>query len=174
MRRIITLTLLALTVTAGTAAADRYRGDRHDRRAYQNRDHRRPVVRDVRQNVRRDVRRDHRRDYQPTRRVVRDRVYRNVDRRPIYVRDNRFVFNNGRTFNYRRPVIRQRFFDVRVRPQILVEHHDPVPGYIWANGHWNWNGYEWIWIAGHYQVDSGYRYNDAYYFQAPVADHDCY
>ena len=107
--------------------------------------------------------------------MVRDNYrYRNVDRRPIYVNNSRYVFNNGRTFHYRRPVINYRYTNYRVRPQLLVENYDTVPGYIWVSGRWNWTGYEWDWVAGHYEIDPSYHYDDAYYYQSPVSDHDCH
>jgi hypothetical protein len=31
-----------------------------------------------------------------------------------------------------------------------------MPGYYWVPGQWSWNGYEWIWQAGHYQPDPNY------------------
>lgn len=157
MRRIITIALLALTATAGSAAADRHRGH-HDRgHRVQVRDHRAPV----RVQRTRDHRWNHR--VQPKRRVV-VRNHRHVDRRPIYVNNGRFTFRNGRTFVYRRPVITRRYFNVNVRPRVLLENYAPVPGYIWIAGHWNWNGYEWIWISGHYQIDPNYQYDDAYFY----------
>lgn len=169
MRRTLLLAVVTLSVVAGTAAADhRYRGhDRHDRRDRIERRH------DNRVDVR-----DHRgwdRDRNwDRRRVVRDDYRRNIDRRPIYVRDNRFTFSNGRTFHYHRPVINVRYTDYRYRPRLLVENYDVVPGYLWVSGSWGWNGYEWYWTPGYYQVDPNYSYDDAYYYSSPVADHDCY
>jgi hypothetical protein len=58
-----------------------------------------------------------------------------VVRRPIYVA---------------RPVIRARYFDVRVRPALVVENYPPRVGYVWVRGAWQWNGAEWIWMPGHY------------------------
>jgi len=146
MRRLI-LTAVALTLFGGVASADHWRGrdrDRDNRRE-------RVVVRDHRWNER-----DHWNDrrFEPRRQVV--------QRRPVYINRDRFVFDNGRYFTYRRPVIRQRYYDYRYRPQIIVENYDPVPGYIWIQGNWQWNGYEWIWVAGHYDNDPSYGYNDGY------------
>jgi hypothetical protein len=62
-------------------------------------------------------------------------------------------------FNYRRPVIQYRYTNYRVRPQILVENYDTVPGYIWVAGQWQWNGYEWNWVSGHYAVDPNFQVN---------------
>jgi len=94
----------------------------------------------------------------------RDRVV--VRRQPVYVNNGRFVFHGGYTRTYSRPVIRHRYYDVRYRPQIVVENYDPVPGYIWVQGRWNWDGYEWQWVSGYYAVDTSYQdeyYDDGYY-----------
>ena len=68
------------------------------------------------------------------------------DRRPIYVG---------------RPIIRERYFDYRFRPRIIVENYAPMAGYYWVPGGWQWNGYEWLWQPGHYQPDAAYD-NDVY------------
>ena len=52
--------------------------------------------------------------------------------------------------------IHERYRDYRVRPRILVENYDPMPGYVWAPGGWQWNGAEWQWFGGHYAVEGGY------------------
>ena len=145
MRRLI-LTAIALTLFGGVASADRWRGN-HDRGRHEGRD--RVVVR------------DHRWERQQPRRVV-------VQRRPIYINNDRFHFGNGRYYTYRRPVITRRYYDYRYRPQILVENYQPVSGYIWISGAWSWNGYEWIWTPGHYDVDPNYYgydngYDNGYY-----------
>ncbi len=149
MRRILPLTLLALTLFGGVAFADRdnrrdrrydRRDDRYDRR---DRDYRRPAPR--------PVVRDHR-DYRTHRH---DR--RAVTRNRVYVNNGRYVFHGGVTRTYTRPVIRQRYYNYRVRPTIIVENYDPVPGYIWVAGQWQWNGYEWTWMSGHYAPDTRYR-----------------
>jgi len=160
MRRIITLTLLVLTATAGSAMADRRDHGRNQR----------PVIRDHRNHNQRHV--------QPRREVRRD--YRYVDRRPVRVNNGRFVFNGGYTRTYTRPVIRHHYTNYRVRPQILVENYETVPGYIWVAGQWQWNGYQWTWVDGHYQPDQSYQYSnfdngsDYQNIQAPVSsEHDC-
>lgn len=171
MRRIITLALLVLTATAGSAMADRRdHGRGHDRR---------PVVRDHRNNHVQP-----RTHVQPRREFRRDRrEYRYSDRRAVRVNNGRFVFNNGYSRSYTRPFIQYRYTNYRVRPQILVENYDNVPGYTWTAGQWQWNGYEWNWIAGHYDVDhsyqysnydSGYENSDYQNIQAPdTSEHDC-
>ena len=135
MRRIIPLALLALTLLGGTALADRdHRGSRHhDRRGgVVVRNHQRPQARPVR--------------------------HVNVQRRPVYVNNGYYHFNNGARYRYTRPVIRQRYYDYRVRPQIIVENYQPMAGYVWVAGNWQWNGAEWIWISGHYAIDPRYAY----------------
>src|SRR5687767_3370379 len=139
MRKIVTITLLILTAMAGTAAADRdrghRRGDRHER--VQTRDHRRHDNVRRYDNVRRhDVRRhdnrrfDNRRYDNSYRRDYR-RDYRYSDRRAVRHYNGHYVFNGGHRVTYRRPYISRRYYDYRVRPVILVENYDTVPGYIW-------------------------------------------
>jgi hypothetical protein len=174
MRRIISLALLVLTVTAGSAMADHGRSRDH-RDGHRNWEHRQApvVVRDHRYSNHYDNVR-----VQPSRRVY-DRSYDR--RRPVYASNGRFVFNGGVSYNYRRPVINYRYTDYRYRPQILVENYSPVSGYIWTAGQWQWNGYEWAWIGGHYDIDPSYQYssyddgsynNDSYY-QSPVSNEPC-
>lgn len=161
MKKLLAATALLILGTAGTAAADRHRGNRGD-----HRDHRdRVVTRDRGWN--RPVVRD---------RGVRDRVVRDrVVRRPIYANNGRYHLHNGRTVVYRRPVVNVRYTDYRYRPTLLVENYETVPGYIWVAGNWQWSGYEWQWIDGHYEIDASYGYDDGYSY-APVSSgyqHDC-
>jgi hypothetical protein len=82
--------------------------------------------------------------------------------RPTF-RNNTFYFGGGRSHVYHRPVIRYHYRNYYQRPAIIVENYDPVPGYVWVAGSWNWNGYEWIWVNGHYEVDINYDgYGDGY------------
>lgn len=161
--RLITISVLAVSLWTSAAFADRYRDNR--------RDDRRPVVRDNRGDYRRDSRpvvRDNR-TYQRDRGVVvRDnRSYsrprytgpiranrRVIERRPLYVSSGRFTFHNGRTVVYNRPIIREHYYDFRIRPQIVVENYPAQYGYIWVSGNWSWNGYEWVWASGHYEPDA--------------------
>jgi hypothetical protein len=53
-------------------------------------------------------------------------------------------------------VIRARYYNVRVRPQLIVENYPPEPGYIWMRGQWTWSGAEWRWADGHYLADPQY------------------
>ena len=137
-----------------------------DNRTYQrpvvrdNRTYRRPVVRDNR-TYRRPIVRDNRR-YNNRRPIVRNhRVYRGpiranrraIRRNRLYVNNGVFRFHNGRTVVYRRPAIRRHYYDVRFRPQVIVEDYPDQYGYIWVSGSWNWNGREWYWTGGHYEPD---------------------
>lgn len=160
MRRIILLALTALTLTGGVAAADRdgRRGGRdHDRR-----DHR-----DNRWNDRRD----HNRGWRNNNTTVRVSRYRDYDRsryrvvraqrsRPVF-RNNQWHFAGGFYRPYVRPVINVRYTNYYSRPQPIVENYQAVPGYIWIAGSWQWDGYQWNWVGGRYEVDTSYQ--DNYY-----------
>jgi hypothetical protein len=144
MRKLLLATLLVLTATGGTALADRHRGNDH--RGNQHRsDHRRGDNHARRDNGHRTHVRDHR--------AHRDH------RRPVYASNNRFVFGNGHVRYYNRPVIRTHYTNYRYRPALIVENYEQVPGYIWVAGNWQWNGYQWMWIDGHYEVDAAYGYS---------------
>ncbi len=140
MKRLLTLTAIALGLSSGVALADRhYGGGRGELR-----DHRGDDVR-----YRQDNRRWNTGDRNA--RVVRvERV------RPTF-RDNRFYFGANNYRVYHRPVINVRYRDYYRRPALISENYDPVAGYVWMQGNWEWNGYEWSWIPGHYDVDSSYH-----------------
>lgn len=61
-----------------------------------------------------------------------------------------------RAIYVRAPIIRERYFDVRVRPRVVVENYAPMAGYYWVNGRWDWDGVEWRWTPGHYEPQSNY------------------
>ena len=73
-----------------------------------------------------------------------------------YASNGRFHFRNGHSYNYVRPTFRHRYYDYRYRPQLIVESYQPVTGYVWVAGQWQWNGYEWLWVSGHYAIDPSY------------------
>jgi hypothetical protein len=159
--RLITLSLLAVTLWSGVAVADRdrdHRDDRHDRR-----DNRRDNYRDNRRDTRHTVRdnRVRRQRYRGTVRANR----RVIVRRPLYTNNGRFTFHTGRTVVYQRPIIRERYYNVRVRPQVIVENYPSQDGYIWVSGQWTWGGSEWQWQGGHYEPDPAYSnyYDDGSY-----------
>ena len=148
MRRVLALTSLVFLLSTGAALADRKGGGR-----VVVRDHRggggggAVVVREQRGPV---VVRDNRRV------VVHDNRRVVVRRSPVYVSGGRYTFGGGVVREYRRPVIRTHYYDIRVRPTLIVETYDPVPGYLWVGGNWRWNGGEWIWISGYWAVDPNY------------------
>jgi hypothetical protein len=146
MRRIIITALIALTALGGVASADR------DHRRWRN-DH--GGVRVERVQPRSHYRHRPSRVYVPSRTYVRPsyrttyrRPYVHVVRRPIYVQA---------------PVIRYRYYNYYQRPQVIAENYPPKAGYLWVPGQWTWNGYEWIWQAGHYQPDPNYPQYDYNY-----------
>lgn len=160
MRKYI-LALSALMLFGGVASADRWgRGRDRDSSRHSGG----TVVRDHRH--REPVRTDRDRGYRD-RGNYRQNNYRHDhnrvrhDRRPVYANNGRFVFHGGVSRSYTRPVFRQRYYDYRYRPQIVVQNYDPVPGYLWVQGSWNWNGYEWMWTDGYWAVDTNYQ--DSYY-----------
>jgi hypothetical protein len=167
MRRIITLTALALGLIGGVASADR-RGDRDNR--FGGRD--RVVNRDNRNNNNNWNRGQSTRGQRVDRgtRYDRGRTVVRVNRtRPVF-RNGGFYFSGGFHRPYVRPVINVRYREYSRRPALIVENYDPVPGYIWMQGSWQWSGYEWNWVAGHYEVDQNYTadydgdgYSDGYY-----------
>ncbi len=166
MRRIIPMALIALTLSGGAAFADRW--ERGDRRHNTNTSHYSGGVRvDNSRHRQRPVRVDRR--YDNNRRYDNRRVV--VNRARPTFRNNRFYFTGGYYRPYTRPVINVRYRNYYQRPAVIVENYDPVPGYIWIQGRWNWDGYEWQWIPGHYEVDQSYNggyydgtyYNGSYY-----------
>lgn len=72
--------------------------------------------------------------------------------RHVRVSGGRYVFPGGVVRVYRRPVIREHYYDIRRRPAIIVEAYDPVPGYVWVAGSWSWGGAEWVWSPGYWSV----------------------
>jgi len=96
--------------------------------------------------------------------VVRDHRYEGG----VHVTNGARYYNNGyRNYNggyhyvrrpiyMARPIIHQRYYDYRYRPQLIVENYGARPGYYWVNGAWQWSGYEWIWQPGHYEPDPNY------------------
>jgi hypothetical protein len=81
--------------------------------------------------------------------VVRD--HRSGGNVRVRVTNGRYTFPGGVVRVYKRPKI-QRYYDVHVRPPIIVEAYDPVPGYVWVSGGWTWGGAEWVWTPGYWSV----------------------
>ena len=119
-------------MAGGVASADRWHGNRgHDRRVVEH-SHREGGVRVT-----------------PT--------YRGHYTRPVYTSGYRYHTNYARRPIYvQRPVIRTHYYDVRYRPQIIVENYPARDGYYWVAGQWTWSGYEWLWTPGHYEPIESY------------------
>src|SRR5690349_996208 len=80
------------------------------------------------------------------------------------VRDHRTAFERGfdRGMNRERQADRredraERFRDFRYHPSARYERHDERAGFRFVGGEWKWNGYEWLWVPGHY-VRIGWRF----------------
>jgi len=145
MRRLLTSALLlGSLITGGTALADRWHGRVVVHEGYHGRG---PVVHET-VRVQRPV-------YRGT--IRHDR--RVIVRRPIYV-NNGYYVNGGVRIAYSRPVIREHYYNVRIRPSLIVENYPAQNGYVWVRGQWAWDGYEWQWQSGHYDVDP--QYNNYY------------
>jgi len=104
MRRILSLSVLSLSLLGGVAAASP--GERE-------------IVRD-----RHELARDHRE-------LARDRAEIGRDRREL-IRDE------------------SHYRNVHFRPSARQERFEYRRGFTFARGEWKWNGYEWVWIPGHY------------------------
>lgn len=172
--RLIVYALMGLTLwsglATGVAEADRDRRDHRDDRR-DRRDDRRDR-RDERRYDRGQRRVDKALRRQRYRGVVRSNR-RAIVRTKLYHSNGSFRFHNGRTVVYRRPVIVQRYRDIRVRPQLIVESYPAQYGYVWVNGNWSWNGNEWIWGDGYYAPDpaiSAYYDDDSYDVQDEYVD----
>jgi hypothetical protein len=72
----------------------------------------------------------------------------------VHVANGRYVFPGGVVRTYRHPHIHERYYDVHVRPPLVVEAYDPVPGYLWVGGSWRWGGREWMWTPGYWAADA--------------------
>jgi hypothetical protein len=51
-------------------------------------------------------------------------------------------------------------------PDGLDERMPPLPGvgFVWINGYWHWNGYEWAWVSGRFErQQEGYVYVEPYH-----------
>jgi hypothetical protein len=70
----------------------------------------------------------------------------------VRVNGGRYVFPGGVVRVYKRPVIRTHYYNRSVRPAIIIEQYDPVPGYVWVSGGWSWGGAEWVWAPGYWSV----------------------
>ncbi|HWP93036.1 MAG TPA: hypothetical protein VNN20_12655 [Thermodesulfobacteriota bacterium] len=41
-----------------------------------------------------------------------------------------------------------------IPPALRVEEAGPTPSttHVWIPGHWDWNGYDWVWTAGKWEL----------------------
>jgi len=146
MLKALSLSALVLGLSGGVALADHGRGGDHRGASVEHRPapQSRVVIRDHHEwhGGGGNVVRDHRDWNGGGRVIVRNEArYHRVDRRPIYIS---------------RPVIRERYYNYYRRPAVIVENYNTMPGYYWVAGGWAWNGYEWVWQAGHYEPDPSY------------------
>ena len=149
------LILSALAMSAGVASADHWRGERGEHERREHAEHERAE------------RNEHRwngggswnggwsggvsvtPNYQYRRPVIVNAAPRYSYQRPVYVQ--------------RRPVYVQRtyphhhYVNYYQRPSVLTENYTPMAGYIWSPGQWEWDGYQWNWIPGHYDPDPAYN-----------------
>ena len=129
MKRILVLSILALTVLGGVASADR---GRHRHKHHRHSDGWRSGGWSGGVVVRPSVRVEPRRVYVQRPRVVRERIY------------------------VQRPAITVRYYNYERRPRLIAENYSAMNGYYWVPGQWHWNGHEWIWTSGHYEPDPNY------------------
>jgi hypothetical protein len=151
MKRII-LALACVGLAGGVASADRFHGSRGGNTVHTG-GSRGPVVRDHRGGG----------EWHGAReggvRVTEGARWNN---RPVYNRGG--YYNSGYRYNnyvrrpiyVGRPVIRERYYDYRYRPNLIVENYPARDGYFWVAGQWTWDGYEWQWQPGHYEPDPSY------------------
>jgi hypothetical protein len=137
MKRTHALATIVCMVLGGTAYADHWHGGGHGGGRVVVRDHRAagPVVV---------------RDHRVGGPVVRD--HRGPVVTHVRVTNGRYTFPGGVVRVYHRPVIREHYYNVHVRPPLIVESYDPVPGYVWMAGSWTWGGGEWVWTPGYWAV----------------------
>src|SRR5579872_6699612 len=64
--------------------------------------------------------------------------------------NNGYGVGYGQT--YQAPVVEQPqpVAVASMPPDPLYEQMTPFPGYgfVWIDGAWHWNGYEWVWVSG--------------------------
>ena len=132
-----TLLIAAIMMVGGVASADHWHGGGGHG----------PVVRDHRGGGGPVVVREHRGPAGP---VIRD--HRGPVVTHVRMSGGRYVFPGGVVRVYHRPVIREHYYNVHVRPAYIAEEYEPVPGYVWVRGNWTWGGAEWVWTPGYWQA----------------------
>lgn len=146
LRRILMTCSLALMASAGAASADHFRGNAGHGRVVRSEPARAEGGR-----WSGPVRYERGDGYQ--RRGAYDGRYdgRRYEGREHFGERGRF---EGRRYIYpeRRYVVREHYYNRWARPGLIVENYAPMDGYVWVHGDWQWNGYEWIWYPGHYEL----------------------
>lgn len=168
MRRILSLSALALVLSGGVAFADRGGGSRdhrggggassHSSRgggSYNSGGYNSGGYRGGSHNGGFSTRDNHNRGFNngSTGHVRPVQTYR----RNVYLNSGRFDFGGGISHRWSAPIVSSRYYDYRSRPSALAENPQPVAGYLWVPGQWRWSGYEWTWSAGYYQPDPAYQ-----------------
>lgn len=138
-RKLVLITISLLMVASSAAFADR---GRHKHKHHKDR----VVVRDHRDHHARP------RHHHPKPKHHHPKKHHH--HKHVRVSNGRYVFPGGIVRVYKRPVIRHRYTNRHVRPPVIVEHYDPVPGYVWVRGSWTWGGSEWVWTPGYWAVES--------------------
>lgn len=143
MKRTFAVMLFSSLMFGGVAVADHWHGGGHG-----------PVVRDHREGPAPApvVVRDHRAGRPEGGVVVREHERRGPVVTHVRVTNGRYTFPGGVVRVYHRPVIREHYYNVHVRPPLIVESYEPVPGYVWMAGSWGWGGSEWVWNPGYWAV----------------------
>ena len=73
-------------------------------------------------------------------------------------REERHEVRREERRDVRREEVRERYFDRAHRPAVRAERFEHREGFRWVGGQWSWNGYEWIWMPGHYvRLGFGWR-----------------
>lgn len=71
---------------------------------------------------------------------------------PVRVYNGRYVFPGGAVRVVHRGPMRH-YYDARIRPPVIVETYETVPGYMWVEGNWRWGGAEWVWMPGYFAAE---------------------
>jgi hypothetical protein len=74
------------------------------------------------------------------------------------------------------PAMAQAAVDIMAFNAPPPQRYERVPrarrDFVWAPGHWNWNGRRYIWIAGHWErVRHGHQYRNPEWRQGPNGWH---
>lgn len=79
--------------------------------------------------------------------------------------------NPPQTVIYQPPAPVQPVYIQTQPPPIINEVRAPIPygGAVWIPGYWHWNGYNHVWVGGHYSAPRvGYRWEPDHWVQGPT------